>query len=365
MGSFNVACGISNIAIDETDEVGFVILRRDKNLLSRNEVEETGFAYYTYPVDVFKPFLAPVFGRYGDYGNIVNIEASSTASILESIFHRPVEDVLACITSDDYVYSNYSKIYGTYFDGNREWKEYGIPIGEALTRLGFVHHTTKPSGKLTQNYVFDGYMLTYGPNTNASGTMPSVDVWSIVNLSTGATMVPKFHARDVGEVMEKFSETTGKYPGFKKEDYKVIALLKDLYGMFFLKEVYMQMRDSVVYRPMPAGILSLEDRWDIVAKEMEVTEDDDFMLNEDVSYAMHDLMRDLSLPTGMRNELRGYGKSYELLEIHRMMDLMRLVNRMFGPTICGTQHGDNVVSSRLNAVTDEILTKRLKDLEEL
>lgn len=127
----------------------------------------------------------------------------------------------------------------------------------------------------------------------------------------------------------------------------------------------MQMRDSVVYRPMPAGILSLEDRWDIVAKEMEVTEDDDFMLNEDVSYAMYDLMRDLSLPTGMRNELRGYGKSYELLEIHRMMDLMRLVNRMFGPTICGTQHGDNVVSSRLNAVTDEILTKRLKDLEEL
>ena len=362
MGSFNVACGISNIAIDENDEVGFVILRRDKDSSGKNRADKNGLAYYTFPTDVFKPFLAPVFGRYGDYGSIGNIEASGTATILESIFHRPVEDVLACITSDDHVYSHYSRIYGTYFDGNKEWDEPGIDIAESLSRLGF-KRDMKSLGAKSKSYIFDGYTLTQGPSKNHSDMQPTVEVWSIANQSTGATMLSGFYARDARELMEKFAEATGKYPGFKKEEYKAVALLNDLYGMFFLKEVYMKMRESVVYRALPPGILSLTDRWDIVAKEMEATEGNDFMLNEDVSYSMYELMHDLSFPKKMRSELRAYGKSYELLEIHRMMDLMRLVNRMFGPTVCGTQHGDNAVSSRLNAVTDEILTKRMEFLE--
>lgn len=365
MGSFNVACGISNIGINVGDATGFVILRRDKTPYGQNRMDENGFAYYTYATDVFKPFLAPVFGEYGDYGSITHIKRSCTVDILESIFHRPVEDVLACITTDDYVYSRYSRIYATYFAGNQEWNEREITIGESLTRLGFRHHITNPSGNRTQNYVFDGYMLTYGPEAERFDGRAKVNLWSIVDLKTGATIVSEFYGRDAMSVMNEFSKKTGVYPGFKQEEYEAIALLDDLYGMFFLKDVYDKMRDSVSYSISPSRTRGLKEQWDSVAQEMKVTEGDDFLLNWEVADDLTNIMRDLSMPRSLRNELRGYGESYELLEAHVLMTLMGLVNRMFAPTVCGTQHGDDTVSKKLNDITGAILTKRLEDLEEL
>lgn len=364
MGSFNVACGISNIGINEGEDIGFVILRRNKSLSGRNQVDETGFAYYTYATDVFSPFLAPVFGEYGDYGNIENIQSSCTTAILESIFHRPVASILACITSDDYVYSRYGKLYATYFTGNRDWDEREISIGDALSMLGFEHYISGSSESRSQNYVFGTYKLVYGPKTSRYGGPAPVNVWSIVDLSTDTVIVPSFDGRDAMAVMNKFCKVTGVFPGFDQNDYKAIALLDDLYGMFFLKDVFDKMRDSVSYGITPSRSKSLQDKWDIVAQEMKVTEGNDFLDNWEVADDLSSITRNLSLPNNLRNELRGYGETYELLETHALISLMGLVNRMFAPTVCGTQHGDDKVSKKLNAVTDAILTKRIAEWDD-
>ena len=98
MGSFAVSCGLSNLAIHESDKVGFVLLEPPvSDMLGHRFSSDSGGQVYTgYVTDNFAPFLPPIFGEYDDGGSLCEIEDSVTTKLIERIFNRPIQVVVNC-----------------------------------------------------------------------------------------------------------------------------------------------------------------------------------------------------------------------------------------------------------------------------
>lgn len=353
MGSFNVSCGISNLLIRPNEEIGFVIL--DKNRSHRMPVAKRGVAYFVHPYDALKPFLPPVYGVYGDYGSIVGIEASPTTEILESIFARPAETVLKCISSDRGLYYSAGEIYESYFAGEPDWQENRNTAYESLTRLGFAHVETNENIEV---YAYGDYTMMHSPDEewdNDFITLGPKSQWFIETADSGETVVPGFYAQDIGTVMDIFHTATGLLPGYNEEDHERVILLNGLSGMFFRKDVYFDMKKMMLesgYVSTPeqlkdSALMSLKYRFDI--KEMPA-----FVDMRTIVYAL-DIM---CLPLKFRDELNRYEGNDRGFESYYLTEIMRSTNRVFHPTVCGPEDGNNAIIRHLNTLTGDILTKR-------
>ena len=98
MGSYNVACSISNISINCGDPVVYFPLEPAKY---RYHVGD-GNSYLISPHCFYAPATLPLFGIYGDYGRIEDIEQNENMRIIESHFGARISKVTD-ITTDSAV----------------------------------------------------------------------------------------------------------------------------------------------------------------------------------------------------------------------------------------------------------------------
>lgn len=97
MGSFNVACGISNISMGWGTRCGLVILKPNQYEKGPHLVgRDTNLIYSNC---YFNPFSLPIFGTYDDYGGLKNIERTKNVEILEEYFCMKIEDIIDIVTS--------------------------------------------------------------------------------------------------------------------------------------------------------------------------------------------------------------------------------------------------------------------------
>lgn len=93
MGSFSVACGMSNIPITGGEQVLFLPLKQNRYL--SNIPKEHFFCYSD---DLYEPALLPIEGTYNTYGSIDNIVKNEHTSYLEQKFNNSIEFILETIT---------------------------------------------------------------------------------------------------------------------------------------------------------------------------------------------------------------------------------------------------------------------------
>lgn len=100
MGSFNIQCSITNLVINENDEIVRVYMlpyETDKELrdsyikhsspedyLSTDPISKGMYCFYE-PFQLYVPFSLPIYGTYADY-DLQSIKSSTTDYMLESFF---------------------------------------------------------------------------------------------------------------------------------------------------------------------------------------------------------------------------------------------------------------------------------------
>lgn len=355
MGSFNVACGISNLSINEGDEVGFVIL--GQSIKTRYGKRENGHSCFVYSTDLHEPFLPPVYGKYDDYGNITEVQESLTTKIIENMFHKPVEVVLNCISSDRSVYSSHGDIFNQYFTAAKAWNEWDLVSHENLLSLGFTQDE-----QYDNSYSFGGYSLVI--KDGGEENQPTSGGWFVLDKSGKNVLTKGSMHNDISGVLNEFSRVTAQYPGFDANDFDAIRMLNDFDGMFFLKEVYDDMKGYVLEDSYEKTLHERRgEAWDELMSKMNEFGDGKLTLEQSAGmFRFADyILRDISFPWNQCDELRVYGSSHDFLELHNLISLMQTLNRMLMPTMCGVPYGDNVASHRLNMVSEKIVTRRLDE----
>ena len=94
MGSFNVACSISSLSINEGDRVKYFILKGADINISNIE------GMLTYPHTLAKPVCLPVSGTYDDYGR-VKPDDNINNKIVEKYFNQDISEITDNISQGD------------------------------------------------------------------------------------------------------------------------------------------------------------------------------------------------------------------------------------------------------------------------
>ena len=87
MGSFNVACSVSNISIRAGDPVAFIPLEVAKYPYKIGD----GNHMLIYSNCFYAPATLPIFGEYDDYGGVENIIRDKNLEIIEKFFGKTIE----------------------------------------------------------------------------------------------------------------------------------------------------------------------------------------------------------------------------------------------------------------------------------
>lgn len=347
MGSFNVGCAISNLSIDPGDKIGFMIMGKPKVYLTHYPPKRDR-SFYTYANDLYKPFLAPIFGEYGDYGRIENIVPSVTTRLIESIFSKPIEVIMNIVGYDDGVYDDNGGIFEHYFIGDTE--DLDMDVEKALLTLGFEHRPASESEP--EEFLFSNFSILRHRK----------DRYTIVDKAVNVELKSSFYcdSKNAKHMLEFFSQVTGVYPGYNPKHFGIINVLQSLTGTFFLKQVYDDM----------SGVVESERFDNDWAEFMDTLTESTTSAHEfhsAVEYlaAWDYVRRETVFPRQFIRLLVSYKGSKEFSGVYTFMSIMSSVNRMLIPSFCGEQHGNDDASIALNTSTDAILKKRLKDSEEL
>jgi len=96
MGSFNVACSISNISIGYGDDITYIPLEVSKYPYKIGD----GNNLLIYSHCFYSPVTLPIFGSYDDYGRIENIKRDTNVEIIEAYFDEKIEDICGIYDHD-------------------------------------------------------------------------------------------------------------------------------------------------------------------------------------------------------------------------------------------------------------------------
>lgn len=352
MGSFSVSCGISGLPIHDGDKIGIVPIRR-------NPERALTSGSYSYPDSAYQQFCGPIYGEYDDYGSITNIVRGSHTAFLENFFRCTIEEFLAML-NDGLKHPYTSDVWNVYNGSTFPFKSYDSNVPSEMVKVGFKEIET---GK----YEFGGWLVSLETELVTENAHPDYPRYThsvnIVNADSRdkTQTVNNFSFTHIQQFLEKFMELTSLYPGYKEEDYKVIAQLMGMTSMFILEDVYARMdnfkREAVdSFRQSDLAaltnfILAVEVLSDTDAfKVLDARSD----LRQNPVYRF--IERQSCFPLDKLSSLTDNGGG--ILDAIALYDIMHSVNRIFAPTFCGHQEGDIDANRHLALISLDIIAKK-------
>lgn len=362
MGSFNVGCGISNLSINEGDKMGFVILKKSSPLV-RSDVTMG----HRSNLDYFMPVLPPIYGMYGDYGRMEDIERSVTVEIIEDKFGMPVDDFMDCLSCTRNIYDDYGVINKQFFKGDRSWTGWGVDPATSFAKLGFAKQDDVDGFEV---FSMGGFEVRQRFEFFDGNLEHKMYYWTVVNSETGELVVPEIPGQNPDYLMDAFAKKTGLHPGFDEADIERIKELSSFYGMFFLKNVYEDMLAFMEANDEEYGLSNYKSMWDGLRKVMLASDDvlqDEKNVPEYMGYInrMFRAVDNLTaFPLEYRDQFKRYGDGYEFTHIFTLPKVMSSLNRMLMPSLNADQFGDDNAAMRATEITQAFLKKRIKVQEE-
>lgn len=333
MGSFDVACGLSNLTIHYGDEAGIVPL-------VKNETAGEFRLFDVYPTTQYIPYLPPMFGVYDDYGRLTSVDSSNaTASLVTDVFRLPADVVLACI-------GNYGRDIHSKFGPLAENYENKIPgrvpqhresPKDYLESLGFISDSL-----VEEIYYFGDHEFFVGEHKYQ---IRAKDSRGYISIHEGSFS-------SIESALHEFALKTKTVPGFDPKDYLQIVELANMYGMFVHKEVYEK------------AISGVNPKFTLEAIQQTIKARNSFSYLRDNNIHTKELFRKLGISSSnFRNSVDLFSIAADLIDLDRFHALMSQVNRIFAPTMCGEQMGNDEASLQLVQISQEILQRNLSELE--
>lgn len=361
MGSFNIACSISNLTVHEGDEIGLMFIRRQPTY-----GPPQALAHRIYNTDDFLPYLAPVFGVYDDYGRLADLKPSATTKVIEEIFERPAVSVVNAIGSDRGIYDYCNPICELYMPEH---------LFKLLQNYGKTDEQVFKAFGLTKVPAQDGYLEAWqfedwrvqSREYEFHGVKEvghSIFTWDIDNAKTGKVVTTNvIAANGVSVVLSTLARATGFHPGFPEEDWVRIDRLQSMSGSFFLKEVYDQFKERALADPYDGKWTEkTEDELkQILATILVYREGVEIYKGTDLDTVLTHtyFYRSLAIKTEWEFwALRHYLEGEELRDALIYPMVLQLCNRMLAPSYNGQQDGNDRDAWFLNRVTDKILEAR-------
>lgn len=350
MVSLNPTCGISNLSIQDNDEVGFVILDRNPSLTDEKDLPDYLKSRHTYATELFAPLIPPVYGKCDENGRISAVQNSLSKDFLESVFRRPAEVVLNCMASER-IYDYFGEIFANYFTADKTWGDTDRISHSILLALGFEKDENSPS-----RYIFEDAALEIEEKTD--GSYKPGGLWFITRNIDGEVLAHGEMNMTADVVMDTFGRVTGLFPGFDPGEHYILDAFQSLSVMFFLKEVYESVKVYVMENFLNnLNFANLEFVWDGMINEIEKSKKTG-NLSFEKSLAIFNqakgILGETSFPFEIIETLKMYKNNYDFLEIIILSVVMASVNKVFMPTILSYDEYENKAPGILSNVSSII-----------
>lgn len=359
MGSFNVACSISNLTIHEGDKAGLMFIQRKPSY-----GPSAALTFRVYNTDDFLPYLPPVFGVYDDYGNLADLTPSPTVTVIEELFNRPALAIVNAIGQDRGIYDSCNPLCELYMPGElfKLLAAYDKKDEDVFQGFGFAE--VPATDGYVQAWQFGDWRAQSRKYDGFEGLGRDIFRWDIDNAVTGKTLATNIIAANgVDVVISTLAKGVGIYPGYLEEDWARIERLQTMSGSFFLTEVYDKMKERVLADPYDGGWTegTEEKLKEILATILVYRQGTELYKGTPLSEILTrtDYYRSIALKA--EDEwwaMRHYLNNTEFRDALIYPVVLMATNRMLAPSYNGAQFGNDPDARFLNAVTDEILAAR-------
>lgn len=341
MGSFNVACAISKLHINEGDKVALLPIVKPKYAYDPR-FAPTGM---TEPGSTFArptrylPYCPPIYGKYDDYGSISEIKETTTTKFLENKIGKPIQAIVSCLSDTREIYSSMSTINEVFAPKDFYKLSYDAKI-EAIVNYGFVQNKKEK------------HIYTYN--------QASIDSKERVIVTARGYRQPIPNSvHDAEGYLQAFADYTGMWPGFAKEDWESITLLYALGGTFYLPQfvepVKAVLEEDFLYK---RDVKMFQEAWDETQTYIDGTKER--IWATDLPYYKE--MRNL-WAMDVVSALEFY-QTVELEEVKGLIDLNSVfiaTNTSYYPSYCGAQFEDVDVEDAVVKTMKKILKKRREE----
>lgn len=355
MGYFSVTCGISSLPISEGDSIGMVLLMPNEGsslLPSRSLSMNT---------DAYKPFSAPIYGEYNDYGGLDNIVRDDTVTLLEEYFGLNIDTILECIDVDRSIYSSYNPIFKHLYNGKINFNRWNATAEENMTAIGFTPMENGDFSYREHVVRLTNVPLVGYPDVNGIFEYDAID-------SNGNKTRIQDQTQSFDDFMDSFTKMTGIYFGYNKADLKKIEIFTKMSAMFFKKDIFDGMISHFESNSESFSLSTFDKWWDGFKEDFKAYKDSGWTDPLDIKFKkicfetnnMHRYFTDvMSFPKDKLNLILEQD-SLAFVEIFKLEKILVRVNRIFRPSYAGSQDGDMDALKALYTMSLAVVDERLK-----
>lgn len=251
MGSFNVACSISNISINSGTKIAFIPLlpsEMSENIGRRYNNFKLSPGYVYLPpssnwvsnegaFQFYKPFSLPIIGRYNDYGGIEDIDENITSKVIKDYFGISIEDFVDCVGNSRTEYDYFSPIFNAYFEVDKKLlSDYSTKFNENwMKKMGFTKNQEGLFQFEEQPYLVSLFAVKADEKKHRQAGFG----YEIISLSDKKSLKKNSDTYDNRErFLSDYLSISDYYIGYKKDCQDKIKLMKKMSGMFVHYDIY-------------------------------------------------------------------------------------------------------------------------------
>lgn len=238
MGSFNVACSVSNISISPNDKVVFIpLLPTNFDYQDKVIHKIKPNLLLIYADCYFTPVSLPIHGVYGDYGYLDNIKRDANVESIESYFNIPIEDFVKCIGFSGEYY-RYGSLIFEYFVEHKNLDEEQLNE-EFLLTLGFKKEKDTNYYIFKNKYISNLYKVELFEEQDISNRnrKESHLNFKIYDENNNLIFVNQ-HYYVLREFYKQYNKLTNYYLNVKPKLQRPLHILSNMSGMFVLQDIY-------------------------------------------------------------------------------------------------------------------------------
>ena len=367
MGDFNIACGLSNLEIQEDDRVGVVILDH----IEAHNYSDYGYSaaklFDTEPTKNYRPHLPAVYAHYNGSGGFRDVEESGVTRYLEEYLKKPILDVLNAIGDRRKLYDEHSKVGNLYLEPRlrKVLRNNKLTVEQKLVSFGFA----KVNPKLDE-------LKAYSHKSIRLALLDSNGDRQLWRASEGSDLrfERSFHG-DAADILSILSSTSYCAPGFA--DPALALTVRRFSGMTFLPEVLDSVSDLVESQRY------YSDRLNLLTEELEkfflFELSPEFLsavrnLNDQgpqavarlyLQHARSDYVEsELIVPRQQLESFRSLLTAEEVLSLKKLEFALFALNRRFEPTMVAEENNSDRATLVLNKAVDAIIRQRMYDRDE-
>lgn len=383
MGSFNVACSVSNISISSQERVALIPLQPANARYNKTHKIEPSSSILM-PNTYFNPLTFPIFGKYDEYGSVEAIEENDNTRAIEKHFGMSIEQFVAVITCGRPNVNDYYSEHFNAFAVNKEAiSSFAVRFDEVfLNLIGLTPiKSAEPTTYQTYSYEEQPYQVVIIKDTEG------VAGYEILNQS-GEIVKKNNNYSLKADFLNDFFSLTGIQLNVAKENQEKVTLFSQLSAMFVHAEIYEELTNEFSryekyyndFQTALQGYLKTKPKTALkTAKGLTVVLDfsdnglEDFLLDAKNPFNYfnrdrHDFLRyfkDMSMFVALYEELLSSGAlKEETCRNIRFQHSMYNANQLFFPAMSGPQCGDDLASKKLLEKSLEIVNRRLAKQEE-